>query len=69
MFLFENVIDVNLIAVVPIRKIIKLMIEATAINGVGASFNCDQVIVEIVSFVGPAKNNDTIVSLIEIANP
>ena len=45
------------------------MIEATAINGVGASFNCDQVIVEIVSFVGPAKNNDTIVSLIEIANP
>ena len=67
--MFENVIDANLIAMVPIRITIKLMIDATAINGVGASFNCDQVIVEIVSFVGPAINNATIVSLIEIANP
>ena len=67
--MYENVIDANLIAMVPIKIIIKLMIEATAINGVGASFNCDQVIVEIVSFVGPAINNATNVSLIEIANP
>ena len=38
-------------------------------SGVGACFNCDHVIVEIVSFVGPAINSATIVSLIEMANP
>jgi len=56
-------------ATVPIRIIIKLIIEATIISGVGASFSCDQVIVAIVSFFGPAINNATIVSLTEIENP
>ena len=56
-------------ATVPIRIIIKLIIETTIIIGVGDSFSCDHVIVAIVSFLGPAINSATIVSLIEMANP
>ena len=67
--MIENDNDANLIATTPIRIVIKLRIEPTAISGVGASFNCDQVIVEIVSFFGPAINSVMIVSLIDIANP
>ena len=52
----------------PIVIIAEWINDATAISGVGACFNWDQLIVDIVSLAGPAMNIATIDSLIEMTN-